>query len=208
LKRLIPYVGLLAVGFVILAAVGRVWWDGNRAMKAGEAALAEGEVVAAQNHFLTAGRSFVPLIGYHGDGIQALLALGDDYLAKGRWPEAVAAYDDARGALYATVWIGYPDDVLLTAADTGYAKALAAWKLQRDSSTDIAAAEARYLEIASSVETPSGFWALVMGLSFICYVGCLAMLAWRWDHAAARRWPWLVGAGGGFALWILALLLV
>lgn len=208
MRRLIPYIGVLAVVFVVLAAVGRVWWDGRSAMAAGEAALAEGQKVAAQNHFLTAGRSFVPLIGSHGDGVRGLLSLGDKYVAEELWPEAVAAYDDARGALYSTAWIGSPDETLMTAADAGYAKALAAWKKARNDATDVAAAEARYLALASSVETPSGFWALVMGLSFLCYVGCLGLLAWRWDQASLRRWPLLAGAAAGFSLWSIALLLV
>jgi len=208
LKKLIPYIGVLAITFVVLAAIGRVWWDGRSAMAAAEAALADGQKVAAQNHFLTAGRSYLPLLGSHEDGVQGLIALGDGYVAEERWPQAVAAYDDARGALYATVWIGSPNEALLSAADAGYARALAAWKKARDSSTDVAAAEARYLALASSIETPSGFWALIMGLSFICYAGCLAVLAWRWDRPSSRRWPWLAGAGAGFSLWVLALLLV
>ncbi len=208
MKRLAPYVGVLAVAIVTLAAVGRVWWDGRSALTAADAALADGEKVEAQNYFLTAGRSFVPLIGSHHDGIRGLLALGDIYVAEERWPEAVAAYDDARGALYATVWIGVPDETLMAAADAGYARSLAAWKKSRDETTDIAAAEARYQALASSVETPSGFWALLMGLSFVCYAACLAMLAWRWDRPSVPRWPWIAGAGAGFALWAVALLLI
>lgn len=208
MRRLVPYIGVLAVAIVILAAIGRVWWDGRSAMAAGEAALAKGQQVAAQNHFLTAGRSYVPLLGAHEEGILGLLALGDAYAAEERWPEAVAAYDDARGALYSTAWIGSPDVTLLAAADAGYASSLAAWKHDRDQTAVIADNEARYLALAKSVETPSGFWALLMGLSFICYAGCLAMLAWRWDQPSTRRWHWLAGAGAGFALWVVALLLV
>ncbi len=208
MRKLLPYVGLLAVGVVMLAAVGRVWWTGHSELAAGRAALAAGEPVAAQNHFLTAGRSYVPLIGVQDDAILELIQLGETHLSGSRYPEAVAAFDDARGALYATAVLWRPDTELLGTADAGLARSLAAWKAHRIPGTDAAAAQARYLELTAAVTPPSGFWSLVMGLAFLCYVGCLGWLAWRWDRPDTRRWPWLAGAGTGFAIWIVAMLLI
>ncbi len=208
MKRLLPYVGLLAVAVVMLAAVGRVWWTGHSELAAGRAALTAGDLVAAQNHFLTAGRSYVPLIGVQDDAVRELVQLGEDHLSMGRYPEAVAAFDDARGALYATDVLWGPDAELLAVADAGLARSLAAWKTQRVPGTVAATAEARYLELTAAVSPPSGFWSLIMGLAFLCYVGCLGWLAWRWDRPETRRWPWLAGAGTGFAIWVVALLLI
>jgi hypothetical protein len=206
-RRLAPYIGIVAVLVVVLAAAGRVAWVARSELAAGRAALAAGELPAAQNHLLYAARNYLPLASASREAVEELLALGDRFAAAGEPARAVAAYDDARGALYATAWLVGPDPELLGRGDRGYAVALAQWKAQRTPGTDVAAAEARYLELTQDPPTPNRFWALVMGLSFLGYVCCLAVLAWRWDLPNHRKWPWLVGAGGGFALWVVALLL-
>jgi len=193
---------------VVAVIVGRVAWDGTSELAAGRDALAQGNRIAAQKHFLYAARWYLPFTSWWREGVQELNALGGQYASEKAYPEAVAAFDDARGALYSTAWLFAPDVELLGPANAGYASALAGWKKQLDPAVDVERETARYLALAEAPKTVSYGWSLAMGLSFIGYVGLLGLAAWKWDAPGFRKLPVALGAAGCFSIWILSMFLV
>jgi hypothetical protein len=197
----------IGVLLVFVAAAVRVAVDGVGDLGVAREALAEGNRVKAQKHLLFAARAYLPLAGWNREAAGELTRLGEAYLSEARFPEAVAAFDDARGALHATAWLFGPDPELLGPADRGYARALASWKKQLSPSVDLEAETARYVAMASAGPVVSPWWSLVMGLSFLGYVAALAVLAWRWDAPGFRRAAWGAAAGASFGLWIVAMVM-
>jgi hypothetical protein len=177
-------------------------------LEAGRLARTEGNLARAQTHFLYAARWYLPLVPTSRQAVGELLEVGDSYLALQDYAAAVSAYDDARGALYATAWLVVPGGELLSRANRGYAGALANWKALRQPGTDIAEETARFLALAEGVEVANPWWSLVMGLSFLAYLGALGLLAWRWDRKETRRWPYGVAAGISFAVWVVAMVMI
>ncbi len=193
---------------VLVLAVGiRMGVSSSRELSAGLAAKEEGRLPAAQEHFLRAARWYLPLMTSCAQAVEELLALGESYIAGNDFPRAVAAFDDARGALWATAWLAGPDAGLLSRADDGYARSLALWKHERHSQTVVDDDVARYKQVAASVPVQNPWWMLIMGLSFAGYVTVLARLAWKWDDGI-RRLHHLVAAAGFFSLWIVSMLLI
>jgi hypothetical protein len=207
-KHLIRHIVWVALAIVLLTVTLRIIIEGRRELAAGQSQLESGNVIRAQQHFLTAARWYLPLLGTTDAGVRALLELGDDFFSQGKYQAAVSAYDDARGALYAVTWLAGPDQDLLARADAGYASALAHWHKQLKPETVIEEAESRYLAAASSPRLPNPWWSLLMGLSFLSYIGCLGRVAWKWDDSDFARRPWLAGAAVAFILWIVAMFLI
>ena len=200
-------VGVSALA-LLAAIVGRVYVSGETELGLGRQALTEGNTVAAQKHFLFAARWYLPLVATSGDAVRELLALGELHAGKGNFPEAVAAYDDARGALYATAWLAGPDQELLTAANEGFSASLAGWKKQREVGTNVAEETARYQRLTAAVETTNPWWSLLMGLSFLAYAGLLGLAAWKWEVPGFKKVPCLAGAGASFIVWIVSMFLI
>jgi len=194
---------------ILLSAVaGRVYFSAQTELGLGRQALAEGKPVIAQKHFLFAARWYLPFVSTSGDAVRELLALGELYAKEGRFAQAVAAFDDARGALYATAWLAGPDQELLEAANDGFSGSLAGWKKQRDHGTDLAEETARYQRLTAAVETTNPWWSLLMGLSFLAYAGLLGLAAWKWEAPGFRKLPYLAGAGASFVIWIVSMFLI
>jgi len=206
-RYLVPLV-LLSVVVLICAAAMRVHVSGRRELHAGRTARDMGDLVKAQAHFLFAARWYLPFVATSPTAITELMAVGEAYLEQKDYPRAVSAYDDARGALFATAWLMEPDDKLLNEANEGYAYALSLWKKQRQPAVDRAAHATRYAQLARDVPLRNPWWLLAMGLSFLAYVGCLGVVAWRWDRLGTGKWMWLGGAGVSFGLWVVSLILI
>lgn len=171
-------------------------------------ARAEGNLARAQTHFLYAARWYLPLVPTSRTAVEELLEVGDTFMELQDFPAAVSAYDDARGALYATAWLASPGGELLERANEGYATALANWKALRRTDVDIEKETERYRTLAASVEVVNPWWSLVMGLSFLSYVVCLGLLAWRFDRKDAKKMPLSVAAGLSFVVWIVAMIML
>ena len=196
-----------AVLALLLAVTIRVGVSSQRELEAGLSAKAEGRLPAAQEHFLRSARWYLPLMSSCVQAVEELLALGEGYIEAADHPRAVAAFDDARGALWATAWLAGPDAQLLARADDGYARSLAQWKHERDPRTVVDDDAVRYRQVAASVPVQNPWWMLVMGLSFAGYVAILARLAWKWDDGI-RKLPLVAAAAGCFAVWVVSMLLI
>jgi len=196
-----------AILVLLLAVTLRIGVASHQELSAGLSAKEAGRLPAAQEHFLRAARWYLPLLPSCRQAVEELLALGEAFVGQSDYPRAVAAFDDARGALWATAWLAGPDAGLLGRADDGYARSLALWKHERHPDTVVEQDAARYRQVAASVPVQNPWWMLVMGLSFVGYVVALGRLAWKWDDGI-RKLPHLAVAGGCFALWILSMLLI
>ncbi len=202
MKARLP-VWVVAVLLLLAAVVVRVESEGRRHLRLGLAALEEAELHRAQSHFLLCGRSYVPGSGTSTAAIRELLALGTRHLDAGRFAESVSAFDDARGAIHSTRWLLPSRTGLRAEADQGYARSLAAWKGEGGvKESDVR----RYRELAEDFQSTHRGWSLLMGLSFLGYVGALGYLAFRWTDPRHRKLPW-VGAGVAcVALWVLSMI--
>lgn len=196
---------LAVVVLCLAAAVLRVHVSGRSALESGRAALDAGDLQGAQNHFLTAGRWYVPLTGLRDEAVENLLAIGESYYEEGDYRAATAAFDDARGALYSSASLVPPDEALLAEADDGLARSLARWKSESDPRHEFQEEYERYLATARSIVLPSPWWSLLMGLSFLGYVGLLGFIAWNWGKKAGRSKRIWAATGVSFALWLLSL---
>lgn len=193
-------------GAIVLAATGiRVQWEAGSQLSEGKDAMSRGDLALAQNRFLQAARWYLPLSGTSGEALDELLALGETHFEAGRFPEAVAAFDDVRGAIFATRSWFHVDQERLELGNEGYARSLAAWKGQ--GVTDPETLE-RYRGLAENVSMPNRFWSFVMGFSFLTYVLALARVASRWHRTDVRRWPLLSAAGLGLVAWVLSLFMI
>lgn len=206
-KYTVHIVAVCLLLLVVVVAI-RVQIMALSELEAGRLARTEGNLARAQTHFLYAARWYLPLVPTSRQAVEELLEVGDSFVALQDYPAAVSAYDDARGALYATAWLVAPGGELLARANQGYAESLANWKALRQPGTDIDEETERFRALAEAVEVVSPWWSLVMGLAFLAYVGALALLAWRWDRKEAKKWPYAVAAGVSFVIWVVAMVMI
>jgi len=208
-RKYVVHLGLVSLLLFSGAVVVRVHIAGRSELNKGLSARDGGELKRAQVHFLHAARWYLPLVPTSSHAVEELLTLGDAYLSQSEYQDAVSAYDDARGALYAVAWLGSPDQELLERADDGYSRALALWKRSRNSEVDVENETERYRNLARDVPVTSPWWTLVMGLSFLCYAVLGGYLAWNWDDCSPKkRVCWLGALGALFIVWVISMTLI
>ena len=204
MKRATWAIGVGAVLVLLLALVLRVAVAGSHHYALGQDALHSGDLPLAQSHFLYAARWWIPGISTSDDAVTELLKLGDEHLKRGEYREAVGAFDDARGALFSTAWMGPPKGALRDRADLGYANALARWK-EEQSGESPEINEGRYLELAKESPGPNPWFSLLMGIAFLGYLSSVVMIDRNWGGETGRRWPYALSGTVAFLLWVLAL---
>lgn len=201
---------IIAVSAALVSLVGIIWHVvrmGRTELASAKFYMQQGDLDKAQVHFLLAAKWYLPGSPVTPEAVRQLIELGDGYMTKGQYQKAVAAYDDARGALYSVRWLIQPYSELLDLADKKFVNALAQWKKQLDSQANLTAKKQEYMRLCKSLPHPNTLWSLVMSISFLVWVGIAGYCAWKWDQLHSKL-LWLVGGAAAFGLWILSLFLV
>ncbi len=197
---LLAATALLVVGGVVL----KVHLEGTQALTVAHAAWEEGNHDRAQLLYLRAGRWYLPGNGVREQAADRLLELARARHEEHDWPGAVSAYDDVRALYYGSSSLAHASGTRLDVANLEMSVVLATWKRASGSAESQEVLEGRYLAQLVVHDIPSPLWSLLMGLALLGWLGTLGVFAWRYDRLRVR-WPWLVAAGGSFAVWVLAL---
>ncbi|MBK7534703.1 MAG: hypothetical protein IPI49_04855 [Myxococcales bacterium] len=99
-------VGLLLAA--LAAATGKVWWDGQRALAAGDAAAARDDAATAIAQWASAARAYVPGAAHGPAALRRLLAAGEAAEARRDLEVATRSYRAARAAALDTAWATTP----------------------------------------------------------------------------------------------------
>jgi len=197
---LLAATALLVLGGVVL----KVHLEGTRALAVAHAAWDEGNQDRAQLLYLRAGRWYLPGNGVREAAADRLLELARARHEEHDWPGAISAYDDVRALYYGSSSLAPAGGSRLDEANREMSVVLATWKRASGSAQTQEDLEGRYLSQLVVHDIPSPLWSLLMGLALLGWLGTLGVFAWRYD-TLRTRWPWLVAAGGSFAMWLLAL---
>lgn len=162
-------IALALLGLLMLSAtVVKVRYSGKVLQKDAAAAFDKKDYVRARALYMQAGRWHLPFTGLRQDAAEHLLKIGDFYMAKADYAEAVASYDDARAVFYSTS--SRPKDQLLDKANTALATALAKWRLLEDKSVPEEELQKKYERLAATSLMPDPWWSFAMGMSFISFL--------------------------------------
>jgi hypothetical protein len=198
----------LGLGGVALAiVVSRATLTAHAELKAGEAALARGDVTLAVDAFERAGRMRVPGARTHLDALDRLEAIGAPAAAAGDLATARAAYEAARRAILGTRSLGTPQAERLQRVDARLAELLA--RADQSSGTPEARRAWHAARLARTEAPRAGFTVMLL-IGFALWVGGGAALALGGlgPDDRLRRWQALLAAAaiaGGLVLWLVGL---
>lgn len=204
MKRwLIPAIITVSILVAVICVRGVV--EGYGHLDRAEKAMAAGDRQQAQVEYLNAARWYVPGSPVVRTALEALGRLASESMEAGDYARAVSLYDDMRGAVHATAHMWVPNADLLAIADAGQAEALAAWdrQLRGDSARPVDAFASAIGRAGAGVS----IWLLIMGLAFCGYIGCLCVIAWKWDEPSFKKTKWFIGSGVLFVAWIVSMIL-
>jgi hypothetical protein len=197
-------VGLAGVALAIV--VSRATLTANAELKAGEAALAGGDLTLAIDAFERAGRMRVPGTRTHLRALDRLEALAAPAAAAGDVATARAAYEAVRRAILGTRSLGTPEGERLRRVDARLAELLA----RADTGGPPEARRAWHAARLAAPPAPRGSFTILLLVGFGLWVGGAAALALGGigPDDRLRRGQALLAAAGvvvGLALWLVGL---
>lgn len=201
-----------ALGLVLAAAWGRVFFDARAELAQARAAEAASDLEGALVHYQYAARGYTPLAGAPREALEALLRLASEAEARGDRKTALAAARRARGAILATRHVATPFGDRLDEVNARLARLTAEEQraLGLEAGRDPAALEAWHAELLALDPTPGAGWALATSLGFLGWIaGAFGFIFRGLDtqlrlvRPAAARWS-LVFASC-FGIWVLGL---
>ncbi len=202
-------VAVLVVAVGLGAIVTRVFWDGRRALAAGDAAMARQDVTEAVVGWRRAARWFAPFAPHVEGAYERLEALARAADERGDAAVALAAWRAIRSSVLSTRWLIVPFPDKLEAANARIAALMAAQEVAAGRGPE---EERRvyHLALLQRDEAPDVFWTLVALGGFAAWVGGGLWLARRGvtaedrlDRRTATRAGVLIAAG--ILVWMLGL---
>jgi hypothetical protein len=195
-------------GLFCAIVVSRATLTAHAELKAGEAALARGDVVLAIDAFERAGRMRVPGARTHLAALDRLEAIGAPAAAAGDLRVARAAYEAVRRAILGTRSLGTPQAERLRRVDARLAELLAR---ADQGGTPATRRDWHAARLAQTPAPRAGFTVLLL-IGFVLWVGGGAALALGGigPDDRLRRWQALLAAAAivvGLALWLVGLAL-
>ena len=201
----------LVVAVVLGAATLRVVVAGEREIAASTAALRAAAAPAAPGRPRRAAGWYAPGAPHVRVAYERMIALAVAAEGLGDRDTALSAWRSVRTAATETRWIVTPHAEDLARADAAIARLSAAAPRPPGTRTEPASAiERAQLEALARDEAPRVPWVIALSLSFLGWAVGSGMAARRavsaTGHVAWQRAsPWLVVAGGGVLLWLIAL---
>ncbi|MBI4511932.1 MAG: hypothetical protein HY698_20025 [Deltaproteobacteria bacterium] len=203
--------GLLAVVFCLGVILTRVFWDGRKALAAGEAALARDDTHEAIASFRRAARWYAPLAPHVTRAYERLESVARNAEKTGDSRLALEAWQAIRSSVMATrsTYVPFPDK--LTAANERIAALMARLEGENaDPGKSEAERKAWHLDLLSRDEAPKVGWSLVAILGLCAWVGGGFFFAWRGISDQDRLVPRAASHAGivivlGLIAWVLGL---
>jgi hypothetical protein len=204
--------GALVVLFALGVVVTRAFWDGRRALAAGDAAVARGDSAEAVTQWRRAARWYLPGAPHVADAYARLEAIALEADAHGDTRLALDAWRAVRSSVLATRSFYTPFPLKLTRANDRIADLMAKQEVAQDPEKAQQQGEIRsfHLGLLLRDEAPSVPWTLVALLGFAAWVGGGFWFARRGvtaedklDRKTAARAGLLIL--GGLLLWMLGL---
>jgi hypothetical protein len=194
-------------GLLLAIVVSRATLSAHSELRAGEAALARGDVLLAIDALERAGRMRVPGASTHLVALDRLEAIGAPAAAAGDLATARAAYEAARRALLGTRSLGTPQAERLQRLNARLAELMA--RADEGGGTPEARRSWHAARLARTEAPRAGFTVMLL-IGFGLWVGGGAALALGGigPDDRLRRWQALLAAAaiaGGLALWLVGL---
>lgn len=170
-------IGAAAVLFVLGVLLSRAFYDGSRALSAGDAALARGDIEEAIRGWRRAARWYVPGASHVSGAYDRLEGLAAAAEENGDRSNALEAWRAVRSSILATRSFYTPFEDRLARANDKIASLMA-----KEPSVAGATEEERrawHLALLEKNEQPSVGWTLLALLGFASWVGGGFYFAWR-----------------------------
>jgi hypothetical protein len=203
-------IALLVVAVGLGAVLTRVFWDGRRALAAGDAAMARGDAPAALVEWRRAARWYAPLAPHVADAYERMEALARAAEEKGDQALALDAWRGIRSSALATRSLYTPYEDRLAEANQHLAALMARQEVALDPKQDERARRELHLGLLLRRDDPSVPWTLLALGGFAMWVGGGFWLARRGvtaddqlDRKNAIRAAALIVVG--LVLWMLGL---
>jgi hypothetical protein len=204
-------IGAIVAGLCLGVVVTRAVWEGRAALRAGDAALADGDPHEAVAWYRRAARWYVPLAPHVGDAYDRLEDLAEAAEGSGDVELALAAWRAVRGSILATRSVYTPHADRLDPANQRIAALMARVEgPQADPGKSEAQRRDWHYALLARDEAPSVPWSIVALLGFAMWLGGGVLFAARGvtaEDALAARPAALAAAlvAVGLVVWMLGL---
>ena len=173
-------VGLTAVAgaVVVVALLARVVSSGLGAVERGDAALAQGDELAATVAYREAVSWYLPLVApWRAEGAEALWKLHERQVAEARVADAVRTLQSLRSGILGSWSLLHPDQELLARVDTALPPLMATWEASAATAEGRALPGPRadreqwFADRLASSERPARPWSVLAVVGFLVWIG-------------------------------------